>query len=45
MLVIGDDEMDQKTISPRKVSGEQLDPMPVSDFVTVLTSELTPVSH
>lgn len=39
MLVIGDREVKEETISPRKRSGETLKPMSVEDFVKQIESE------
>jgi threonyl-tRNA synthetase len=39
MLVIGDREVKEETISPRKRSGETLKPMSVGDFVKQIESE------
>lgn len=39
MLIIGDNEVDNETLSPRKVSGEQLDEMNVSSFKELLVEE------
>jgi len=39
MLVIGDQELSDQTVSPRKVSGEQLDPISVATFCDTLVAE------
>ncbi len=39
MLVIGDREMESQTIAPRFRDGKSLEPMTVSDFVSMLQSE------
>jgi threonyl-tRNA synthetase len=39
MLVIGDREVKEETLSPRKRSGETLKPMSVEDFVKQIESE------
>ena len=39
MLVIGDREVKEGTLSPRKRSGETLKPMSVEDFVKQIESE------
>lgn len=39
MLVIGDKEVEAKTLSPRKVNGDQLDPMSLEDFSAELIKE------
>jgi threonyl-tRNA synthetase len=39
MLVVGDREVKERTISPRKRSGETLKSMPVEDFVKQIESE------
>jgi threonyl-tRNA synthetase len=39
MLVIGDREVKEETLSPRKRSGETLRPMSVEDFVKQIESE------
>jgi threonyl-tRNA synthetase len=39
MLVIGDREVKEKTISPRKRNGETLKSMPVEDFIKQIESE------
>ena len=39
-LVIGDREMAQKQVSPRRRGGEQLPPMPLDEFIGTLRGEL-----
>ena len=39
MLVIGDEESENQTISPRRVSGEKLDQMSVDSFLEILRKE------
>jgi len=39
-LVIGDREMTQKQVSPRRRGGEQLPPMPLDEFIGTLRGEL-----
>ena len=39
MLVVGDREVKEGTISPRKRSGETLKSMPVEDFIKQIESE------
>ena len=39
MIVIGDNEVSNKTLSPRKVSGDQLDEMSLDKFQDLLTEE------
>lgn len=39
MLVIGDQESDSKTVSPRRIDGEQLEAKSVEGFISQLTDE------
>ncbi len=39
VLVVGDREMENKTVSPRKRGGENLAPMKIEEFVNYLTKE------
>ncbi len=41
-LVIGDSEQDQALVAPRKRGGETLKPMPVDEFIKVLSVEAGP---
>ncbi|MBI5969854.1 MAG: threonine--tRNA ligase [Deltaproteobacteria bacterium] len=43
-LVIGDSEQSQALVAPRKRGGETLTPMPVEEFIRVLSSEAAPCS-
>ena len=42
MLVVGDKEMDQRSVSPRTRSGENLGPMALEDFIRKVQAESVP---
>jgi threonyl-tRNA synthetase len=44
MLVIGDKEEKEGTVSPRKRSGESMKPMGVEDFIAQVESEVPTLS-
>ena len=39
-VVIGNKEVDNQTVSPRRRGGENLKPMPVNEFMDILKKEV-----